>query len=176
MKIRFNAAAISLAILAQSANMAGLSFVAIAHAQSASREYSVGTLKLAAPWARATPKGAQVGGGYLKITNTGKAADRLTGGSLSIAGRLEVHEMSMDSGMMKMRQLVQGLEIKPGETVELKPGGYHLMFLQLREPLVTGAPLKGTLVFEKAGTVEIEYDVAPIGAREMPASGGHSHH
>ena len=143
---------------------------------TAAKEYNAGALKISAPWTRATPRGAQVGGGYLKITNTGKEADRLIGGSLPAAGRFEVHEMSMEGGMMKMRHLANGLEIRPGESVELKPGGYHLMFMQLKEPLVTGKPLKGTLVFEKAGTVEIEYDVAPIGAREMPAGGGHSHH
>jgi uncharacterized protein YcnI/copper(I)-binding protein len=146
------------------------------HAPAAVAEYTAGPLKITAPWTRATPKGAQVGGGYLKITNTGKEADRLVGGTLPIAGRFEVHEMSNEGGMMKMRHLPQGLEIKPGATVELKPGGYHLMFMQLKEPLFAGKSVKGTLVFEKSGTVEIEYSVAPIGAREMPASGGHGGH
>ncbi len=145
-------------------------------APAATKTYSVGALRIEAPWTRATPKGAQIGGGYLKITNTGKEADRLVGGSLPIAGRFEVHEMATVDGVMKMRHLPQGLEIKPGASVELKPGGYHVMFMQLKEPLVAGKPVKGTLVFEKTGTVEIEYSVAPIGAREMPAGGGHSHH
>lgn len=146
-------------------------------AHSPGKTYTVGALRIEAPWTRATPKGAQVGGGYLKITNTGKDADRLVGGSLPIAGRLEVHEMATVDGVMRMRELPKGLEIKPGETVELKPGGYHIMFMQLKEPLVAGKPVRGTLVFEKAGTVEVEFGVAPIGARDMPATGGgHSHH
>jgi hypothetical protein len=124
------------------------------------------------PWARATPGGAQVGGGYVKITNTGTEADRLIGGSLPMATAVEVHEMSMSGGVMKMRKLDDGLEIKPGQTVELKPGGYHLMFTGLREGLKAGQTIKGTLIFAKAGSVEVEYAVAPIGAQ---SSGGHMH-
>lgn len=128
----------------------------------------VGDLKLTAPWARATPKGAQVGGGYLSITNTGNAADRLIGGSTEVSAKFEVHEMSMSGGVMKMRSLAAGLEIKPGETVELKPGGYHVMFVGLKQPLMQGQPFKATLVFEKAGRVEVSFDVRSIGA-----GGGH---
>ena len=137
--------------------------------------FKVGTLVIEAPWARATPGGAQVGGGYMKITNTGKEADRLTGGSLPIAGEVEVHEMTMAGDVMKMRRLPDGLEIKPGATVELKPGGNHLMFTGLRGALKAGQAIKGTLVFQKAGTVEVEYRVAPIGAPSR-GGGGHSHH
>src|SRR5450631_2125340 len=90
-------------------------------------DVTAGSLKISAPWTRATPKGASVGGGYLKITNTGTAPDRLTGGSTDISSRFELHEMSMDDGVMKMRPVAGGIEIKPGQTVELKPGGYHVM-------------------------------------------------
>jgi periplasmic copper chaperone A len=128
-----------------------------------------------APWARATPGGAKVGGGYFKITNTGKEADRLTGGSLPIAKDVEVHEMAMSGNVMKMRRLPDGLEIKPGQSVELKPGGNHLMFVELRAALKAGEPIKGTLTFQKAGTVEVEYRVAPIGA-QSGSGGGHAHH
>ena len=102
-----------------------------------------GALKISAPWARATPKGASVGGGYMKITNTGSAPDRLVGGSTDVAGRFEIHEMSMDNGVMKMRPLASGIEIKPGQTVEFKPGGYHVMFVGLKKPLAQGEPVKG---------------------------------
>ena len=122
-----------------------------------------------APWARVTPGGAKVGGAYLKITNTGTEADRLVGGTLPVAAAVEVHEMSMTDGVMKMRKLDKGLEIKPGQTVELKPGGYHIMFTGLSEGLKQGQPVKGTLQFEKAGSVEIEYRVAPIGAQSGDA-------
>lgn len=137
------------------------------------RSAQIGALRIDAPWTRATPQGARVAGGYMRITNTGSQPDRLVGGSFPLAGRFEVHEMAMANGVMTMRELAKGLEIAPGQTVELKPGGLHLMFMELREPLREGKPLKGTLVFEKAGTVEIEYSVAPIGAR-APA-GRHSH-
>jgi periplasmic copper chaperone A len=135
----------------------------------ADQTYKVGALVIVAPWTRATPGGAQVGGGYLVVTNTGAEADRLIGGSLPIATSVEVHEMSMADGVMKMRKLDKGLEIEPGQTVELKPGGYHIMFMGLREGLKQGQPVKGTLVFEKAGTVEVEYRVAPIGAQSGDA-------
>jgi copper(I)-binding protein len=123
-----------------------------------------GDIRISQPWTRATPKGAKVAGGYMTITNSGKTADRLIGGSAAIAGQFEVHEMSMTDGVMRMRRLEKGLEIKPGETVVLKPGSYHAMLLGLKGQVQQGKPIKGTLEFEKAGKVEIEYVVAPIGA------------
>jgi copper(I)-binding protein len=136
-------------------------------------EYNLGSLKIAHPWARATPKGATVAGGYLKITNTGTAPDRLIGGSAAFAGRFEIHEMSHQGDVMKMRHLPRGIEIKPGQTVELKPGSVHLMFMELKQPLVKDQKPrpKGTLVFEKAGTVEVEYAVEAVGG-----SPGQHHH
>ncbi len=82
--------------------------------------------------------------------------------------------MAMSDGIMKMRRLEKGLEIAPGRTVELKPGGYHLMFLGLRDGLKEGQTVKGSLVFEKSGTIEVEFRVGPIGAQS--GSGGHKHH
>jgi periplasmic copper chaperone A len=140
----------------------------------ADKTYKAGALVIEAPWARATPGGAKVGGAYLKITNTGTEPDHLIGGSLPAATSVEVHEMSMTDGVMKMRKLEKGLEIKPGQTVELKPGGYHVMFMGLRESLKQGQPLKGTLQFEKAGSVEVEYRVEPIGSQGT-AKKGHQH-
>lgn len=142
------------------------------HAVLANQSYKLGQLVIEAPWARATPAGAQVGGGYLKITNTGKEADRLIGGSLPIATSVEVHQMTMTDGVMKMRKMGQGLEIKPGQTIELKPGSYHLMFTGLREGLKQGQAIKGTLQFEKAGSIEVEYQVASIAAKGAD-TGGH---
>jgi copper(I)-binding protein len=131
----------------------------------ADKTYKLGALVIEAPWTRATPGGAKVGGAYLKITNTGTEPDRLIGGTLPVAAEVEVHEMSMTDGVMKMRKLDKGLEIKPGETVELKPGGFHIMFTGLKSGLKQGEPIKGTLQFEKSGSVEVEYRVAPIGAQ-----------
>ena len=149
--------------------------VAVAFAVSAAQahEYNLGSLKIGHPWARATPKGATVAGGYLKITNNGTAPDRLIGGSAAFAGRFEIHEMSEQGGVMKMRHLPKGIEVKPGETVELKPGSFHLMFMELKQPLVKDQKPrpKGTLVFEKAGTIEVEYAVEAVGG----STGGHHH-
>ena len=144
-----------------------------AHAQTEPpHSFKAGELVVEAPWARATPGGATVGGGYLKITNGGSEPDWLIGGSLPGATFVEVHEMRMENGIAKMRKLDAGLEIRPGQTVELKPGGYHLMFQGLSRGLKEGQSLKGTLTFQRAGAVEVEYRVAPIGA----TAPGHAHH
>lgn len=137
-------------------------------------DYKVGSLEIGHPWTRATPKGATVGAGYLKITNKGNVADRLTAASFAGAPRVEIHEMAMEGGTMKMRELKGGLEIKPGATVELKPGGYHIMFMNLPQPLEKGKRIKGTLTFEKAGPVDVEFTVEVIGA-PAPAQGMHGH-
>jgi copper(I)-binding protein len=136
---------------------------------------TAGSLKISASWARATPKGAAVGGGYVTITNTGTAPDRLIGGKTDIAGRFEIHEMSMDKGVMKMRMLPKGLEIKPGETVTFKPGGYHIMFVGLKHQLMQGQHFKATLKFEKAGDVDVDFAIQGIAAQAPSgaASGGH---
>ncbi len=138
----------------------------------AAHDFKLGSLEIGHPWARATPKGASVAGGYLKITNKGTTPDRLVSGTAAFARRFEIHEMKMVDGVMQMRPLPAGLEIKPGETVELKPGSYHLMFMALKDPLKQGETVKGTLTFEKAGTVEVEYKVEAIGA----APSGHRSH
>ncbi|ACB27996.1 copper chaperone PCu(A)C [Methylobacterium radiotolerans] len=136
--------------------------------------YTVGDLRISHPWSRATPASAKVAGGYLSITNTGTEPDRLTAAALDGASRGEVHSMSMEGGVMKMAPVEGGLEIKPGETVTLKPGGYHLMFLDMKAPLKKGEPVKGTLTFERAGTVAVEFDVEGIGT-QAPAGEGHVH-
>jgi periplasmic copper chaperone A len=131
---------------------------------AAARDYKVGSIDIAEPWSRATPRGASVAAGYMKITNEGTVADRLLSGSSEVAPTVEVHEMSMDNGVAKMRPLKAGLEIKPGETVELKPGSLHVMFVGLKKPLMAGDRVKAMLVFEKAGPISIEYDVRAMGA------------
>ena len=134
-------------------------------------DVAAGSMKISAPWVRATPKGASVGAGYMKITNAGTTPDRLVGGSSDVSSRFEVHEMSMDNGVMKMRQVGGGIEIKPGQTVELKPGGYHIMFVGLTKQIAQGEAVKATLQFEKAGKVEVTFAVEGIGAQ---TGGGHS--
>jgi copper(I)-binding protein len=140
---------------------------------AAAHDFTAGSLKIGHPWARATPKGASVGGGYLTIKNTGAAPDRLLSGSSPVSSRFEIHSMTMENGIMKMRPVAGGLEIKPGETVEFKPGGYHIMFLGLKQPLVKGRHIDATLRFEKAGEVKVDFAVEGIGAgAPAPQSGG----
>jgi copper(I)-binding protein len=147
--------------------------VAFAASTAQAHEFNLGSLKIGHPWTRATPKGATVAGGYLKITNNGSAPDRLIGGSATFAGRFEIHEMRTVNGVMQMRHLPKGVEIKPGETVEFTPGSFHVMFMDLKQPLVKDQKPrpKGTLVFEKAGTIEVEYAVEAVGG----SPGGHHH-
>lgn len=145
--------------------------LAVAASSASASDYKVGTLEISVPWARATPKGTTVGAGYMKITNNGTESDRLTAGSSNVSGKFEVHEMTMENGVMKMRPVKGGLEIKPGQTVELTPGSFHVMFVGLKKPLAKGDHVKATLVFEKAGSVDVDFDVLAIGAtpgHDMP--------
>jgi copper(I)-binding protein len=137
--------------------------LAFAVSSASAHEYKAGSIEIKHPWARATPKGATVAGGYMKLINTGTTPDRLIGGTNANAEKFEMHQMTMDNGVMKMRPLPNGIEIKPGETVELKPGSYHLMFVGVKQPFEKGKRVKGTLKFEKAGTVDVEYAVEAIG-------------
>lgn len=139
-------------------------------AQGMSGMFKAGDIVIETPWLRATPHGASVAGGYMKITNNGKEPDRLVSATLEGAPRVELHEMRMSGAVMQMRPLAQGIELKPGATVELKPGGYHVMGMDLTRGFKEGDRVKGTLTFEKAGKVEIEYRVGSMGA----ASPGHS--
>lgn len=134
-----------------------------AAADAAPTPMKAGSLTIEQPWSRATPGGAKVGGGYLRITNAGTVPDRLIGGSFPPASKVEVHEMRLDGDVMRMKPVEGGLEIKPGATVDLKPGGLHLMFMGLKEPLKEGQTLKGTLTFEKAGSIDVEYAVRGMG-------------
>ncbi|HJE22799.1 MAG TPA: DUF1775 domain-containing protein [Methylorubrum populi] len=136
-----------------------------------------GAIAIEGPWLRATPGGATVAGGYVTLRNTGTEPDRLTGAAIRQAGRGEIHSMTTEGGVMKMAPVEGGLAIAPGTSVALKPGGLHLMFLDLKEGLKAGDTVSGSLTFERAGTVPVTFTVAPIGA-QAPASeaGGHQHH
>ena len=110
----------------------------------------------------------------MTITNKGTAPDRLVSGSTPAASGFEVHSMVMEQGVAKMRPVEGGLEIKPGETVELKPGSFHVMLTGLKQPLEKGQKVKATLEFEKAGKVDVEYSVEAAGTPSPPMS-GHNH-
>ncbi len=137
--------------------------LALSAAPALAQEFKSGDISIEKPWARATPKGAEVGAGYLKIRNNGAAPDRLTGGTADFAN-VEVHEMSMAGGVMKMRELKDGLPIPAHGSVTLAPNGYHLMFTGLKQPLTKGAVAKATLTFEHAGAIPVEFPVQGIGA------------
>ena len=144
----------------------------VATTSASAHEITIGPLKLTDLWTRAMPPGAPVGGGYLTITNTGNEPDRLIAVSSPEAEAGELHEMSMENGVMKMRPLGEGIEIPPGATVTLAPGGYHLMFVGLKGPLAEGGKLPVTLIFEKAGKLETFLHILAIGSRG-PESAGH---
>jgi periplasmic copper chaperone A len=135
-------------------------------------DYDVGSMHITQPWSRATPKGATAGAGYMTITNKGTAPDRVSCVSDDASAQCQIHSMTMEGGVMKMRPVEGGLEIKPGETVTLKPGGFHVMFVDLKHPLEQGNKVKVTLKFDKAGSVDIEYPILAVGATAPGTAGG----
>ncbi len=143
----------------------------LAGSATRAEEIKAGDLVISQAWSRATPNGAKVGAGYLTIENKGTSADKLVGVKGDISDRIEVHEMSMTDGVMKMRPVDGGLTIDPGKTVKLAPNGYHLMILDMKGPLKQGDKLSVTLEFEKAGKVAVTLDVQGVGA-QGPAAGG----
>ena len=153
-------------ITASVALLAGL-FASPARAE----EIKAGDLVITQAWSRATPGGARVAGGYLTIENKGSAPDRLIGGSAEVSDKIQVHEMSMNNGVMTMRQLDKGLAIEPGKTVKLAPGGIHLMMLNPKSPFRQGDKVPVTLEFERAGKVKVSLDVQGVGA-QAPAGAG----
>ncbi|MEE7441302.1 MULTISPECIES: DUF1775 domain-containing protein [Methylobacterium] len=142
---------------------------------AAATTVKAGDLTIETPWLRATPNGAKVAGGYVRITNTGSAPDTLTGATVPFAKSSDIHSMSMEGGVMKMAPVTNGLTIKPGETVELKPGGYHLMFEDLTGAPKAGETVAGTLTFQRAGAVPVTFTVAPIGAGAPGGQHQHQH-
>ena len=150
-------------------------FALVMVAPASAEDVKAGDLVISQTWTRATPNGAKIGGGYLTIENKGSTPDRLVGGSGDVAGKIEVHEMAMDNGVMKMRPLDKGLTIEPGKTVKLAPGGYHLMMFDLKAQLKQGDKVPVTLEFEKAGKVTVSLDVQGVGA-QAPAGDDHSGH
>ncbi len=128
-------------------------------------EAKLGDLTISGLWSRATPPKAPSAGGYLTIANAGKDADRLIGVSSPIAGKAELHEMSMNKGVMTMRPVEGGIAIPPGGKVDLSPDGLHIMFTELKQSLKAGDKIPLTLTFEKAGKTDVVLTVLPIGAK-----------
>jgi copper(I)-binding protein len=128
------------------------------------QDYKLGSLEISQPWTRATAPTAKTGGGYLTITNKGTTPDRLIAARSTASAKVEIHEMKMDGNVMRMRELDKGVEIPPGATVTLKPGGLHIMFMELKAPLAKDTKVPLTLVFEKAGSIDVTFTVQQMGA------------
>jgi periplasmic copper chaperone A len=142
-------------------------------AQPASAE--TGAISVETAWTRATPKGAKVAAGYLTIRNDGEEPDRLVGARAEFAGKTEIHLMNMVDGVMQMRPVSVGLAIPSKGTVTLEPNGYHLMFMELAQPLAEGETVSGALSFERAGDVPVSFEVMGLGA-QAPGAKDHDHH
>ena len=131
-------------------------------------QFKLGAITIGHPYARATAAGQPIGSGYLSFANAGPA-DKLVAISADVSKSVELHTMTMEGDVMRMRQ-VDAIELAAGQTVELKPGGYHVMFVGLKAPLKAGDKFPAKLKFEKAGEVEVTFNV------EAPAAAGAAEH
>ncbi len=144
---------------------------------SIAHEFRLGDIEIGHPYARAMLPGAKVGGGYLKLTNEGDVDDRLIGATSDRAGSVQLHEMKIENDVMIMRELGDGIVVPTGQTVELKPGGYHVMFMDVKEPFKEGETIKAKLTFEKAGSIDVGFVVGePAGSAPESKHDGHSNH
>ena len=125
-------------------------------------EFKAGAITIGHPYVRATAAGQPTGGGFMKFVNAG-GKDKLLSVSADVSKTVELHEMKMEGDVMRMRQ-VEGIELQAGKTVELKPGGYHVMFIGLKAPLKAGDKFPVKLKFEKAGEATVEMTVEAPGA------------
>ena len=135
-------------------------------AASAQDAVTLGALEITGGFRPATLPNAPVGAGYVTITNTGTTDDTLVSAASPVAGVTQIHEMKMEGDVMKMSELADGLVIPAGQSVTLAPGGLHIMFMQLNQPLVDGTLVPVTLTFATAGAVEIQLAVGSINADE----------
>jgi len=146
-------------------HLVGAAALALATLAAQAHEFKLGAITIGHPYARATAAGQPTGGGYMSFANAGPA-DKLLSVSADVSKSVELHEMKMEANVMKMRQ-VDGVELAAGKTVELKPGGYHVMFVGLKAPLKAGDKFPAKLKFEKAGEVDVVFNVEAPGAAPM---------
>jgi len=125
------------------------------------QEAKVGSIKVEQAYTRSTVPGQMAAGGFMKIENKG-AADQLVSASSPVAGEVQLHDMAMEGNVMKMRQ-VKDITVPAGGAVELKPGGLHLMFMNIKAPLTAGESVPVKLKFAKAGEVEVKMPVNAMG-------------
>ncbi len=142
-------------------------------ALSFAHDYAVGDITIEHPWARATPPKAANAGGFMLLTS--KGGDQLIAASSDIADKTEIHEMKMVDGVMKMRPVAAGLALTPNQAVKLAPGGYHIMFLGIKQPLKEGDEFPVTLTFAKAGKTTVTIKVqAMTDKAATPTQHGHN--
>ena len=132
-----------------------------------SHDYNLGNIAIGHPWARPTAQGTDRGAAYLTLENKGGEADRLVSVSSPVAGSAQIHQTTDEGGVMKMHEVAGGIELTPGASVALKPGGYHIMLLDLKQKLEDGQRIPLTLTFAKAGSIDVQVHV------EKTSEGGH---
>lgn len=140
------------------------------------QDFTLGSLQIHNPASRATLPGQPVGGGFMTVVNKGEADRLVSIAAPDVSDDVQLHEMAMENDVMKMRQLPDGIEIPAGATVELKPGGLHVMFMKIKHPLAEGDTFKATLNFEKAGKVDVDFTVGaakPAAMKMDDAAGNH---
>jgi copper(I)-binding protein len=131
-------------------------------------DYTRGGLFIDHPWTRPTPQGIKVGAGYFVIRNRGKSPDRLVSASSPIAGKVEIHQTSIKDGVATMSEVSGGLQIAPGKSLEFKPRSFHLMLHDLKQPLKQGDKFPATLVFDKAGAIDVQFQVEAMSTTAPP--------
>lgn len=129
------------------------------------------SIKVERPWARSTPPMAKTAAAYMTIVNTGSEPDTLLSASTPVAGMAQVHHSFVENGIEKMRP-AGPLELKPGASLKLSPGGYHVMIMDLKQPLTAGHDFPMTLTFAKAGKIEVSVHVQSTGPGKAPADMG----
>jgi periplasmic copper chaperone A len=139
--------------------LSAVCFALMAGSASA-HDYVTGTLQVDHPWTKPTSATATMGQGYMVVRNKGTEVEKLMAATSELADRVEIHETARDGGVTRMRS-VMGVEINSGGTLELKPGGYHVMFIGLKRQIKDGEKFKATLEFEKAGKVDVEFETQP---------------
>ncbi|MDO9417216.1 copper chaperone PCu(A)C [Pararhizobium sp.] len=150
--------------------------LSLAATMASAHEFKLGDLEIIHPNSRAMLPGAKVGGGLLKIINYGTGDDRLVAITSPVSDDVQLHEMSMENDVMKMRKLDGGIAIPAGQTVELTSSGLHVMFMAVKEPFKDGDHIPATLTFEKAGTIDVEFNVGPADAKAKVEADPHAGH
>lgn len=162
--------------------LAGAAFSVVAMHAAIAGDYKLGNMELDDLWVRASVPGQVNGAGYLEIENKGDAADKLIAVESAASKRIELHTIINENGVAKMREVQGGIPVASKGKTELKPGGYHVMFIQLNGPFKVGEKVDAVLKFEKAGSVNVQFKVKPAtynpgttGEHSMPMQGGMKH-